>query len=308
MTTLLILHQGAIGDYLLTLPVIQAVREHLGGGPTGAIATAPSARITAGGSVVDRWLCPEKLGLYQLFCRELPVNDALATTLRDAKHVLSFLSGPGQAVDARLSELTAAQVVSIDPRPTAITRESRTHITQQWTADIRRAGWDIGDPLPARLHFSRPVASFLPRVLIHPGSGGQSKCWPIERWLQLVESLPAVDVTWMLGPAEVAQARELNHRHESILYEPDLEKAVEQMATYDLYIGNDGGMTHLAAALGLPTVAVFGTTDPQLWRPLGQHVRIVAPSVPQDDMTCITVDDVRPAVMDELSRIVGLIQ
>ena len=70
------------------------------------------------------------------------------------------------------------------------------------------------------------------------------------------------------------------------------------MSHYDLYVGNDSGMTHLAAAIRLPTVAIFGTTDPHMWRPLGDHVRIVSPAEPQGDMTCVTLRDVRLTALD----------
>lgn len=298
---LLVLHQGAIGDFLLALPVIRAVREYLGAATVTAIASAPTARLAAGRSVVDRWLCPETLGLYRLFCRDLTVDDSLSTTLRESQNVLSFLGGPDHVVHDRLGELTSAEIVSIDPRPSEVTRESRIHITQQWTADIRRAGWSIGDPRPAGIGIERRAKAFVPRVLVHPGSGGQAKCWPLDRWVQLVESLAGADVTWMLGPAEAQQARGLRDRSESVLFELELDRAAEQMATYDLHVGNDGGITHLAAAIRLPTVAVFGTTDPRLWRPLGEHVQVVGPDEPRDGMECVAVDEVLAAVLERLS-------
>jgi ADP-heptose:LPS heptosyltransferase len=55
------------------------------------------------------------------------------------------------------------------------------------------------------------------------------------------------------------------------------------------YFGNDSGVSHLAAALGVPTVAVFGPTDPAVWAPLGPEVSVVAP---RGDAPWPTVDDV----------------
>ena len=298
---LIVLHQGAIGDFLIALPVIQSVREHLGATCVTAIASAPSARLAAGRSVVDRWLCPENLGLYRLFCRDLPVGKPLTSHLAEADAVFSFLGGTGHVVHDRLAELTAAPVVSIDPRPRESTRADRLHISRQWMDDIRQAGWDIAEPRPASIRFDRPPPSPMPRVLVHPGSGGVSKCWPLERFVELAESLPGTDVTWMLGPADARQARGLQDRSEPILFEPELDQAVTQMATYDLYIGNDSGITHLAAAIGLPTVAIFATPAPRLWRPLGDRVRLVAPDDVQDDMACVAVDGVLSAVKMQLS-------
>jgi ADP-heptose:LPS heptosyltransferase len=59
------------------------------------------------------------------------------------------------------------------------------------------------------------------------------------------------------------------------------------------YVGNDSGVSHLAAALGVPTIAVFGPTDPTVWAPLGPKVAVVAP---QDDAPWPAVDNVFVAV------------
>lgn len=296
MSTLVILHQGAIGDFLLTLPVIQAARDTLQADSVTAIATAPSARLAAGRSVVDVWLSPEELGLYRLFCADLPLSERLARTLAGADYVLSFLSGRREGIHRRLAASVSGQLVSIDPRPTPLTREQRRHISAQWTADIRAAGWPIPDPVPARIHM--PARRKWPpqRVLIHPGSGGKAKCWPLDRFIALAETLRGVGVTWMLGPAELHQARVLQDRDEPLLVEEDLSQAGQQMAGFDLYVGNDSGMTHLAAALGLPVVAVFGTTDPHIWRPLGDHVTVVAPADLDDPIESVTLDQVRTAI------------
>lgn len=296
MSTLVVLHQGAIGDFLLTLSVVQGVRQALGVDRTTAVAAAPSARLAAGRSAVDEWRSPETLGLYRLFCRDLPLDEKLADLLAHADYVLSFLGGPAESVHDRLMTVSSARLVSVDPRPTPRTREQRRHITEQWSADVRAAGWKIADPGPARIGIAgrrghRPV-----RLLIQPGSGGRAKCWPLEKFVELVESLPGFDATWMLGPAEAAEARRVQDRDESLLVETDLLKAAEQMASFDLYLGNDSGVTHLAAAIGLPTVAVFGVTDPRIWRPLGEHVTVVAPDQPVDNMDSIDAEQVRSAV------------
>jgi heptosyltransferase III len=110
----------------------------------------------------------------------------------------------------------------------------------------------------------------------HPFSGSQHKNWPLERFRQLTEKLP---VRFCVSP------------------EQTLEGAVEYSSLYDLaawirgarlYIGNDSGITHLAAATGVPTVALFGYSDPRIWAPRGPHVHIVE----RPSMLDITVDDV----------------
>jgi len=85
-------------------------------------------------------------------------------------------------------------------------------------------------------------------IVIHPFSASASKNWPIESFRQLAERLPL--------PVEWAQ-----DRFENLL---DL---AEWMASARVYIGNDSGITHLAAAVGVPTIAIFLSTDPKIWGP-----------------------------------------
>jgi ADP-heptose:LPS heptosyltransferase len=54
------------------------------------------------------------------------------------------------------------------------------------------------------------------------------------------------------------------------------------------YLGNDSGITHLAAMLGVPTVAIFGPTDPKIWRPMGPFVKVIQGYSLED----VTVDEV----------------
>lgn len=85
-------------------------------------------------------------------------------------------------------------------------------------------------------------------IVIHPGSGSAKKNWPIESYHALAERLPL--------PVEWAQER----------FENLLELA-EWMAGARLYIGNDSGITHLAAAIGMPVLAIFGPSEPLVWGP-----------------------------------------
>lgn len=323
MDRLIILHPGALGDFLLALSIIQSVRAATNAAHTTAIASAPSARLAAGRGVIDAHVFPEDVALHTLFA-DTPPDNRLTTTLAGASHVLSFLSTPDHLIHDRLRRITGAHVISLDPRPTNDTLAARRHITAQWAAAIHAQNFSIPDPEPALLTLSArqgvdasprwsspalarrgsggvatntlspsatpttPRTHWPKRVLIHPGAGGLPKCWPLDRFLALADALQPTAIHWLLGPAELdcsparfAPLRErTSARRETLSVENDLEAAARHMAAADLYIGNDAGTTHLAAALSVPTIAVFGPTDPAVWRPLGTIVRTVAPSAP----------------------------
>lgn len=102
-------------------------------------------------------------------------------------------------------------------------------------------------------------------VIIHPFSGSRRKNWPLRRFEELARRLK-LPVEWTAGPEdELAQARRFD----------DLLLLVEWIAGARLFIGNDSGITHLAAAAGVPTIALFSASDPQVWAPRGKNVALV---------------------------------
>jgi heptosyltransferase-2 len=116
-------------------------------------------------------------------------------------------------------------------------------------------------------------------VAIHPGSGGRRKCWPAERFAEVAAGLGR-PVVMLEGPADAEACRAFRDRVPSGLSVRmadglSVTEAAALVSACDAFLGNDSGMSHLAAALGVPTVAVFGPTDPAIWAPRGPCVRIV---------------------------------
>ena len=104
-------------------------------------------------------------------------------------------------------------------------------------------------------------------VAIHPFSGSSSKNWPLENFRALASQLAlASPIYWCRGPEDppLADAVEFT----------DLYQLACWLAKARLYIGNDSGVSHLAAAVGTPVLALFGPTDPEVWGPRGPHVQI----------------------------------
>ena len=111
-------------------------------------------------------------------------------------------------------------------------------------------------------------------AVIHPFSGSARKNWPLERYRELAQRLP-LEVRWCAGPEETL---------ENAVRIGNLWDLACWLASARIYIGNDCGITHLAAAVGTPVVAIFGPTDPALWAPRGDQVRIVSGSFSDEDV------------------------
>jgi ADP-heptose:LPS heptosyltransferase len=150
---------------------------------------------------------------------------------------------------------------------------------------LEQAGGNAFPAVP-RIDCPRRPGGF---VAIHPFSGSARKNWPLERYRALAARLPG-PVYWTAGPEEPLDG--------AVRFE-DLYELAGWLASARLYIGNDSGITHLAAAAGAPVVALFGPTDPAVWAPRGERVRVVAtarPGTPIDEIPLEAVLDAARAL------------
>jgi hypothetical protein len=214
----------------------------------------------------------------------------------DVGLVLSFVadeqSAGGRAWLTGASRLyPRARVVCVGPPGSA----SRAALWDAWGAErwgcVDRGGGRLGP------------------VLLHVGAGGQAKRWPLERWGELGRRLRrAGTVRLVAGPVErecfnaadralfAALAKELGEAPTG-----GQPRALAQtIAGARAWIGADTGPTHLAAQLGVPTLALFGLTDPGVWSPVGPCVRVLAPTRPEG-MEWLSVDHAEAATVELLA-------
>jgi len=118
-------------------------------------------------------------------------------------------------------------------------------------------------------------------AVIHPFSGSARKNWALERFREVAAQL-AIPVRWCAGPEEALE--------DAMRFE-NLYELADWLAGARIYIGNDSGITHLAAAVGTPVVAIFGQTDPAVWAPRGERVVVVS----GENLDKIEVDQVLEA-------------
>ena len=245
------------------------------------------------------------------FVLHLPALRALSLALPNARFTL--IGYPGTLALAR-TFLPIDEIYSIETQPWAslfngplsnARFEARFDAAWVWMKDsviadnLRRSGIPEvfhGDPFPSTGHAADHLlrtldlpAPDLPnlwegpaggRVILHPGSGSPSKVWP--RFEELARILPEAVI--LLGPCETP----LEMSNPS-LRNLSLIDVADELRRCRLFIGNDSGITHIAAYWGAPTIALFGPTDPAVWGPLGRRVKVLKrPSL--DD---ISVDDVK---------------
>jgi ADP-heptose:LPS heptosyltransferase len=195
----------------------------------------------------------------------------VAAALRSADAVLAFTRS-----EAVLSAIRsrARRLLAWDPAPPA----GGPHASVWLARALGTFGIDApGEPPPlaftdAERHESEALARGLPRafVAVHPGSGSPAKNWPAERFAEVARRI-AGGGPWLYvrGPAEAGWPIPQGAVDASNWPLRSLAAVLSRAA---LFLGNDSGASHLAAASGAPTLSLFGPTDPAVWSPVGPAV------------------------------------
>jgi heptosyltransferase-2 len=173
-------------------------------------------------------------------------------------------------------------------------------------------------PLPEIVVSKQEVAAWLERrglgarqqpvVALAPGAVGPGKRWASRSYAELARRLTAAGMgVWILGgPNEAPFAREIVAEGGDAVRDltgNDLRDAIVAFAAVDAAVTNDSGLMHVAAAIGLPTVALFGPTDPQLWAPLNPLSAVIEPPSDRSCARCrrSNCNDVRHRDVDEIT-------
>jgi ADP-heptose:LPS heptosyltransferase len=262
----LLIRPGALGDLLTSLPALEALRADY----TEVWVARPNVPLIRS---ADRVRSIPDTGLDVL---EIPGHEpaGLVDYLRDFDDIVSWY-GANRESFRRMAEAFRLPMRLFPALPTA----PGVHAVDFY---LRQVGRPEG--ATPRLDCPRRDGGF---AVIHPFSGGRRKNWPLERFQELGRWLAQrIPVEWCAGPEEpLAGARRFD----------DLYELACWLADARLFVGNDSGIAHLAAAAGTPVVVLFGPTDPTVWAPRGPAVRVVRSATPGEPMDCITVEMVMDA-------------
>ncbi|MFC1813830.1 glycosyltransferase family 9 protein [Thermodesulfobacteriota bacterium] len=264
---LLIIHQGSLGDFVLTFPAITLLKKKIH--CIDAICQSSLGKLACGLDVIDRWVPLEAASFASLYSDT--IDPAARKILRSYHHITLFPFSA--ALEAAIKKVVGGNVHRIPPRPDT---SKKTHISSHILAHLAGSGLlGEGDDAQKRIEppiqhpdeGKRPFNSS--KILIHPGSGSRKKFWPISNFIKIDVSLRSNGLTpeFILGPAEhfLFKILKQDDHQESVVHIIDeLTDLVLLFNTAGGFIGNDSGMSHLAAFMDLPTVAIFGPSPPTL--------------------------------------------
>ena len=277
-------HAGALGDFVLTWPVL-----------LGAARVMPQCRtiaVVAGdkGKLAERVLRVEHrdadVGGWHALFGDGDLPERAARLLGGARHVISFVADHGSKWAANVREVApAATITFIAPPPRDLAGgHAGDFILRQLEGD------PVLHAAAAGMRQSIEKTGLMPRfhdaggpVLLHPGSGSIKKNRPVAEWAALARRLKedGRKVRVVLGEAEVerldeAEVAELSEHAADVQRPADLSELLFLMRGAGGYVGHDTGPTHLAAAVGLATTAVFtDATDSAVWAPIGPQITVV---------------------------------
>ncbi len=272
----LVFHQAALGDFALILPLLRGLD-----GPTTLVAPWSRGRLASALIEDVRAMDIELFEFTRLHSEQGPhtLSPAVAELFDDAQAIISFVSSEEDPWAEHVVRLAPqCNLVCLDTRPP---KDWAGHVADWHRDKLLSHGITLIDAEVA------PKGDPLGPIVIHPGSGGRDKCWPRDRFEQLIDACRQAhrSVRVVFGEAEASRwpqhVLEHWHDHFHAVGCGSLEQLVEQLIGASAYVGNDAGPTHLAAQLGLPTTALFGPTDPEVWSPRGPSVTVLAPAAPE---------------------------
>jgi len=274
---ILVIRGGAIGDFILTLPAIAALRRQFPQAHLEVLGYPHIAQLAVAGGLADRVEPIEARGLAGFFARGGNLEPDLMDYFSEFDLVISYLYDPDEIFKTNVIRCLVKQFIVGPHRPD---ETERLHATQVYLKPLERLAIFDADPVPRLSLNSQP--STLNQVVLHPGSGSEKKNWPETKWAGLIQQIAAT-THWNLllvgGEAEGERLQRLAvampSARCSIAQSLPLAELAQRIQSGAAFVGHDSGITHLAAAVGLPCVVLWADTLEEIWRPQGERLMVL---------------------------------
>ncbi len=306
---ILVIRGGAIGDFILTLPAIGALRQRWPSARLEILGYPRIAALADGRYYADAVRSIDAATMARFFVPEANLDPALSDYFASFDLVLSYLYDPDDIFSANLARAGVPHLLRASAKP------DREHAATHFARPLDSLGLraephprifpNAADRAFAERFFTAhcPPSTAHSLVALHPGSGGEHKVWPADRWAAVIRWLREQhgrDILLIGGEADDAARRALASFNPPFAWNLPLPQLAAVLERCALFAGHDSGITHLAAAIGIPTLALFGPTSPEIWSPLGPSVHVV---ITGGAMDVLAVETVVAALGEILSAI-----
>lgn len=326
---ILVIDFGQLGDVVLSLPALTAIRKRF---PRARITVAvgkPGAEIIALSGLVDETLVVDRVGLRDGFkplsvlrvfkivkdVREKKFDFVIDLHSLSETNLLGFLSGAPKRLYSRRPGRSLDYLANFHPRPPVETDHRQRHLIDRYLDVLIPLEIETSDRLP-KLKTRSSDAAALERILmkakadagaplvgLFPGAGHPSRRWPLEQFASLADFLVRNDqvrVLVFLGPEERAFAGDVRRQFPPstiVLDQLTIPQLAAAQARLAAFVSNDTGPMHIASAVGTPVVLLLDKRAPESYLPQGDRHRVIYNSIIGD----ISVDEVYDATRSILA-------
>jgi len=311
-TRAVVFHQGALGDFLLVASAVEELFDKPWMVRIDFWSKPEHVSLLSGKSYLGEIHSTDTVLVARLLHDRLWRTTVLPDFLLKADCIFIFGQTGSRLLAERLSDRLTASVSWVQSFP--VSKDAHTHVLDF----LRNQLNDLGRPIGGKpIILSPPVsekqaAADLLRqwgigskpIFIHPGSGGRAKVWPLRNWHGLLDWLRrelSSQTLLSVGPADeylIEFSEAMREVGIPIVSGLTPLRLCALLSLCRLYIGSDSGVSHLAAAVGIPTVSIFGPTDPRVWAPRTSRSTAVRRQWKEEDVLRWTPSE-KPDFRDE---------
>jgi heptosyltransferase-3 len=299
---ILVIRGGAMGDFILTIPVLAALRQQFPKARLEVLGYPHIAQLARTDGLVAEVRCIEAGSLAGFFAPEGKLAAELVDYFSDFDVIISYLYDPDRIFEANVKRCSEAQFIAGPHRPND---GENLHATEVFLKPLERLAIFDTDTVP-RLAVTKAfqVGTAGRWLALHPGSGSESKNWPESKWAGLLKYLIQSTTLHLLiigGEAERERverlAKQLPQTRVKWMQSAPLTELAQWMAACIAFVGHDSGISHLAAAVGLPSLLLWGDTSETVWGPRNQHLTILRDSRGLNELSV-------PVVINHLEQLI----
>jgi heptosyltransferase III len=211
------------------------------------------------------------------FARNAPLDPDLSEYFARFTVIFSYLYDPDGFFQMNVSKVSAAQFIPGRARPD---EGATLHASETFLKPLERLAIFDADAVP-RLKIPQHAVSDA-TIAIHPNPETGARAWPEAKWRNLALAVMAKTSYRVVLIGDESQTRALQRiavdlpaNRAAMVSSAALPELANQLSACQAFIGHDSGVSHLAAALGVPCVAVWGNSNAALWQPRGENVTVL---------------------------------
>jgi len=286
MKRILVIRGGAIGDFILTLPALKALRDAHPHAHIEILGYKNIAVLAENRFYAQAVRSIEYGPLASFFAKNSELPAELANYFASFDLIISYLYDPDGIFEMNLRRCGVENLIH---GPAKV--DNHEPAARQFARPLEELGAFVSDfaakayPSVEDRHVARKFlrSCARPIVALHPGSGSERKNWPLQNWIDIRNDLLASEtfrgsIVVVSGEADENQITRLESiwanrrvRFAKSLPLPHLAAVLEQT----IFVGHDSGISHLAAAAGADCILLFGPTDPAVWAPKNENVQVI---------------------------------